>query len=59
VRGSLERITLYNVQGEQRSRMDELYREDQLFMRIYYQADQKVKEEFLRNGEVVRERKFP
>jgi hypothetical protein len=60
VRGSLERITLYPVQGEggERSRVEELYREGRLFMRIHYQGEQKVKEEVLRDGEVIRVREF-
>jgi hypothetical protein len=56
VRGSLERITRYSEQ--EGLRVDELYREGRPFMRVHYQSEQKVKEEFLRNGEVVRVREF-
>ncbi|UCF98761.1 MAG: hypothetical protein JSV89_04305 [Spirochaetaceae bacterium] len=59
VRGSLERVTLYSVQDQVSTRLEELYREEQIFMRIYYEAERKVKEEFLRNGEVVRVREYP
>jgi hypothetical protein len=58
VRGSLERITLYSEQGKERFRVEELYREGRLFMRVHYRADQKVKEEVLKNGEVVRVREY-
>ena len=58
LRGSLERITLYSGEGEQRLRVEELYREGRLFMRVHYRAEQKVREEFVRDGEVVRVREF-
>ncbi len=58
VRGSLERITLYSAEGEERFRVEELYREGRLFMRVHYRSGQKVKEEVLRNGEVVRVREY-
>jgi hypothetical protein len=56
VRGSLEKVTLYSSQGEEARRIEELYREGRIFMRIYYEAEEKVKEEFLRDGKVVRVR---
>jgi hypothetical protein len=59
LRGSLERITLYSEEGDERFRVEELYREGRLFMRVHYQADQKVREEFVQDGEVVRVREFP
>ena len=58
IRGALERITTYSTDGGESSRIEELYREGQVFMRIYFEAEEKVKEEFLRGGEVVRERQF-
>jgi hypothetical protein len=58
VRGALERVTLYSVQGGERVRVEELYREGQPFMRVHYQSEQKVKEEYLSDGEVVRVREF-
>jgi hypothetical protein len=58
VRGSLERITIYSTREGERSRVEELYREGRLFMRVHYQGEQKVKEEVVRNGEVVRVREF-
>ena len=58
VRGSLERITLYSAEGEERLRVEELYRDGRLFMRVHYRSGQKVKEEVLRNGEVVRVREY-
>jgi len=67
VRGSLQRITRYATlesagqgagQGSKKSRVEELYRDGELFMKIHYQSSEKVKEEFIRNGEVVRVRTF-
>jgi hypothetical protein len=58
IRGFLERITLYSRQGQERIRVEELYREGQVFMRVHYRSEQKIREEFLRNGEVVRVREF-
>jgi hypothetical protein len=56
LRGALERITLYST--EEQLRVEELYREGRLFMRVHYRSEQKVMEEFISNGEVVRVREF-
>lgn len=56
LRGALERITLY--QDQEGSRLEELYRGGRLFMRVYYEGEQKVKEEFIDNGEPVRVREY-
>jgi hypothetical protein len=56
LRGSLERVTLYSAQEQ--SRVEELYREGRPFMRVHYRSEQKVREEFLSNGEVVRVREY-
>ncbi len=58
IRGALERITTYSTDSGGSSRTEELYREGQIFMRIYFEGEEKVKEEFLRDGEVIRERQF-
>jgi len=58
VRGSLERITVYSEQEGERLQVEELYREGRPFMRVHYRSEQKVKEEFLHEGEVVRVREF-
>ena len=58
IRGALERVTIYTSGGAEGSRIEELYRDGQIFMRIYFDSGQKVKEEFLREGEVIRERRF-
>ncbi|MEE9308870.1 MAG: hypothetical protein V3V57_15220 [Spirochaetia bacterium] len=58
IRGALERITIYSTDSGESSRTEELYREGQIFMRIYFEGEEKVKEEFLRNGEVIRERQL-
>lgn len=58
LRGSLEKITLHSREGEKRLRVEELYREGRLFMRVHYRSEQKVREEFLEAGEVVRVREY-
>ena len=58
LRGSLERVTLYGEEGEAATRVEELYRQGRLFMRIHYRDGEKVREEFLRDGQVVRAREF-
>jgi hypothetical protein len=39
--------------------VDELYREGELFMRVHYRSERMVKEEFVRDGEIVRVREYP
>ena len=58
LRGSLEKVTLYSREGEERFRVEELYREGRAFMRVHYRSEQKVREEFLKAGEVVRVREY-
>ena len=55
VRGSLERVTVH--EGEGRS-VEELYRDGTPFMRVVLQEGEKVREEFLKNGAVVRTREY-
>ena len=58
IRGSLERITHYYPEGQDYSRIEELYRKEEVFMKIYFRAGEKVKEEFLKDGQVMRVREF-
>jgi len=58
IRGALERITTYSTDGGESYRTEELYREGRIFMRIYFEGEEKVKEEFLRDGQIIRERQF-
>jgi YD repeat-containing protein len=58
LRGSLEKIILYSRDGEEMLRVEELFREGRLFMRVHYRSEQKVREEFLSDGEVVRVREY-
>jgi YD repeat-containing protein len=55
IRGELERVTRYE---EQDKRIDELYREGSVFLRVTYAAGRKIREEFLSGGQVVRVREF-
>ena len=52
VRGSLEKVTNYNQEG----RVEELFRNGKLFLRVTYRNDEKIEEEFLKDGSVVRVR---
>jgi hypothetical protein len=58
LRGSLEKVTLHSLEGDEPIRVEELYREGRMFMRVYYRSEQKVREEFLEAGEVVRVREY-
>lgn len=53
--GSLEKVTFYT---DDDTYYDELYREGKVFVRIHYYKDNKVKEEFIVGGEVIRVREF-
>jgi hypothetical protein len=55
MRGTLERVTVYT--GES-SRFEELYRGGEVFLRVYYEGDTKVKEHFVEDGRTVHERVF-
>jgi antitoxin component YwqK of YwqJK toxin-antitoxin module len=55
-RGLLERITDF---GEGKLRTEELYREDGLFLKVYYDGDQRLREEVYEGGKLLRERTYP
>ncbi|MBN2444950.1 MAG: hypothetical protein JXJ04_26585 [Spirochaetales bacterium] len=50
-RGVLEKRTIYTSDN---SYYEELFRYGELLVRVYYEDETKVKEEFLENGEVIR-----
>ncbi len=54
-KGSLEKVTVYTAKGE---RYEELYKDNELFLRAYYKDDAKTKEEVWDKGVLVRERSF-
>ena len=54
-RGGLEKRVLYIGPDQQ---IEELYRDEEIFMRIHFEDDQKWKEEFLDNGKVIRLKLF-
>lgn len=58
IRGSLERVTQYHSEEQSYTRIEQLYRENELFMRVYYEGQSKSKEEFLKNGEILHVREF-
>ncbi|HET6450775.1 MAG TPA: hypothetical protein VFI08_05665 [Spirochaetia bacterium] len=55
-RGVLVKVT---VHGEGRNRTEELYRDGDLFLKVYYDGDTKLKEEVYDAGTLVRQRSFP
>ena len=55
VKGALVKVTR---QGPDGTRTEELYREGQPFLRISYEGEEKIREEVLAGGEVVRVREY-
>ena len=55
-RGSLEKITIY---GEAKLRTEELYREEELFLKVFFDADIRLREEVYEGKKLLRERKYP
>jgi antitoxin component YwqK of YwqJK toxin-antitoxin module len=58
LRGALQRITTRTPDESTEMRLEELFRDGLLFMRIYYEGERKVKEEFLSEGEILRVREY-
>lgn len=56
LRGRKEKVTVYGQAGE---RMEELYRDGELFLKVWYVDDQRVKEEVYEKGTLLRERRVP
>jgi hypothetical protein len=54
-RGAIEKITYY-TSGT--NRYEEIFRNNAIFLRVYYEKDEKVKDEFISGGEVVSERLY-
>jgi hypothetical protein len=53
--GMMEKVTIFGV-GDLRT--EDLYREDGLFLRVYYDGDKRLREEVYENGRLVRERRY-
>jgi antitoxin component YwqK of YwqJK toxin-antitoxin module len=51
----VNKITHYT---EENTYNQELYRNGELFLRVYFEGDAKIKEEFIRKGETLRTREF-
>jgi hypothetical protein len=54
-RGFLEKITYYAEEG---GYYEDIYRDNEVFLRVYYKNDKKVKEEFIVDGKVEKTRTF-
>ncbi|GEM_PF-1565220 len=52
-RGKLEKSTRYTGENE---RVESLYRKGEIFMKVYYRGEERVKEEVISGGKVIRER---
>lgn len=55
-KGRIEKSRIYTAEH---TWYEEIHRQGEIFLRVYYENDRKVKEEFLSEGEVVRERLYP
>lgn len=53
--GSLQKITNY---GQGKLRTEELYKNEELFLKVYYDGDARLKEEVYAGGKLIRERKY-
>jgi hypothetical protein len=53
--GSLQKVTDY---GEGKLRTEEIYKDEELYLKVYFDGDTRVKEEVYSGGKVLRERKF-
>jgi antitoxin component YwqK of YwqJK toxin-antitoxin module len=54
LRGSLQKVTVY---GEGKLRTDEIYKDEELYLKVYFDGDIRLKEEVYAGGKVLRERK--
>jgi antitoxin component YwqK of YwqJK toxin-antitoxin module len=54
LRGSLQKVTAY---GQGKLRTEEIYKDEELFLKVYYDGDTRLKEEVYSGGKVLRERK--
>jgi hypothetical protein len=56
LRGSIVKVTLY---GEKSQRVEELYTDGEVFLKVYYDGDTRLREEVYSGGTMLRERTFP
>jgi antitoxin component YwqK of YwqJK toxin-antitoxin module len=54
-RGILVKVTLY---GEGKHRTEELYRDGELFLKVFYDGDTRLREEVYSNGSLQRKRSY-
>jgi YD repeat-containing protein len=54
-RGMRERVTIF---GEGNLRTEDFYREDGVFLRVFYDGDKRLREEVFEGGKLVRERHY-
>jgi hypothetical protein len=55
-RGFLEMHTVYSGKD---TRYEEILRDEEVFIRVYYVKDKKAKEEFIQDGKVIRTKEYP
>jgi len=56
LRGSIVKVTLY---GEKSQRVEELYANGEVVLKVYYDGDTRLKEQVYKGGVLLRERTFP
>jgi antitoxin component YwqK of YwqJK toxin-antitoxin module len=54
LRGSLQKVTVY---GQGKLRTEEIYKDEELYLKVYFDGDARLKEEVYSGGKVLRERK--
>jgi antitoxin component YwqK of YwqJK toxin-antitoxin module len=52
--GSLQKVTVY---GEGKLRTEEIYKDEELYLKVYFDGDTRLKEEVYSGGKLLRERK--
>ena len=52
--GSLQKVT---VHGEGKLRTEEIYKDEELYLKVYFDGDTRIKEEVYSGGKLLRERK--
>ncbi len=54
LRGSLQKVTVY---GPGKLRTEEIYKDEELYLKVYFDGDSRLREEVFAGGKILRERK--
>jgi hypothetical protein len=55
LRGSLQKVTIY---GLGKLRTEEIYKDEELYLKVYFDGDTRLKEEVYSGGKILRERNY-